>query len=237
MRAGLIVREIDRAAHAARILVLSPASVRSQWMQELDALFNLAVVDADTAWLRRASRDLPADVNPWSLPGVYLASIDFVKRPEALHPLESVRWDLVVIDEAHAATPGSDRRAAVHALALRSHRVLLLTATPHSGDDAQFTDLCAIQRTRILAAHRHLQPHAARYAVGRHGHPKPLSRGPVVCSPSTTCIGCWTGSTTRIWAESAGRPDRKGELIAAVLRKRALSARPPLPCRCAGASS
>ena len=144
VQAGLIIREIDRAAHAARILVLSPASVRSQWTQELDALFDLAVVDADAAWLRRASRDLPADVNPWALPGVYLASIDFVKRPEALHPLESVRWDLVVVDEAHAATPGSDRRAAVHALALRSHRLLLLTATPHSGDDAQFADLCAI---------------------------------------------------------------------------------------------
>ena len=53
-------------------------------------------------------------------------------------------WDLVIVDEAHACAGDSDRRAAVQALASRAAYVLLLTATPHSGDRESFLALCAI---------------------------------------------------------------------------------------------
>ena len=55
---------------------------------------------------RCVCRDLPPDVNPWTLPGLYLSSFDFIKRPEVLEPLEQVHWDIVVIDEAHGASLG-----------------------------------------------------------------------------------------------------------------------------------
>src|SRR6185436_318823 len=70
-----------------------------------------------------------------------------LRRPEVLRPLEDVCWDLLVVDEAHAATPGTARLTAVHAVALRSRRVVLLTATPHLGDDEQFRSLCRIGRS------------------------------------------------------------------------------------------
>ena len=59
------------------------------------------------------ARDLPPDVNPWSLPGIYISSLDLVKRPEVLRSLEEVTWDLCVVDEAHGAAPGTARLAAV----------------------------------------------------------------------------------------------------------------------------
>ena len=76
-------------------------------------VFGLQTTEAGARWLTCSAKELPPDVNPWSLPGIYLASTDFIKRPEALGPLEDVRWDLLVVDEAHTATPSSDRRAAV----------------------------------------------------------------------------------------------------------------------------
>jgi superfamily II DNA or RNA helicase len=222
IQAGIIVREIGAGSQAARILVVTPASLRDHWIEELRVRFDIQAVDADASWLRRVSQDLPPDVNPWSLPGVYVASMDFVKRPEALHPLESARWELVVLDEAHAATPASDRRAAIHALALRSRRVLLLSATPHSGDETQFADLCAI------GADSGATPIAV-FSRTRADTPLAEMRTrsrvvPVKLSETERAMHQLLDDyTERIWRESQRHGYPNGELVAAVLRKRALS--------------
>ena len=61
-----------------------------------------------------------------------------------MRSLEALIWDAVVIDEAHGLTGHSDRAHAVAALARRARTVVLLTATPHSGDDHAFGSLCSI---------------------------------------------------------------------------------------------
>jgi superfamily II DNA or RNA helicase len=143
IQAGLILAELAQN-DGFRGLVVAPAGLREQWSRELRDKFAIDASSADAEWLARVSRDLPADVNPWTLPGLYLASFDFIKRPEVLDPLEQVHWDIVIVDEAHGASLGTARRAAVHAVASRSKRVLLLTATPHAGDIQQFAALCRI---------------------------------------------------------------------------------------------
>ena len=126
-----------------RALILVPAGLRQQWIDELARHFRIDAVNADASWLRTVGRSLPPELNPWSPPGTYIASFDFVKRPEALRPLEALRWDLVIVDEAHAATVATNRRAAIDAIAQTSQRVVLLTATP-PGDAVQFAALCQI---------------------------------------------------------------------------------------------
>jgi superfamily II DNA or RNA helicase len=222
VEAGLIIREIATADRLARSLVLCPASLRRQWTRELADRFELQAIDTDDGWMRRAVGRLPPDVNPWSLPGVYVASMDFVKRPEVLHPLEQVRWDLLVMDEAHAAAPGTNRRAAVHAIGCRASRVVLLTATPHSGRDDHFAALCRIGdpsgRSPIILFSR------SRDAVSLGG---PSVRSSVVAldlSPAEqTMHRLLDAYTTGIWNESRRSGNLNGELIATLLRKRALS--------------
>ena len=129
---------------ACRALVLAPAGLRDQWMPSSPSRFGLTPLLADTAWLRSTSAERPAHVNPWSLPGIYVASHDFVKRPEVLRPLEDVTWDIVVIDEAHAATSGTDRRAAI----ARDRRTLAPRGAADRdaarGDPAELDALCRI---------------------------------------------------------------------------------------------
>ena len=60
------------------------------------------------------------------------------------------RWDILAIDEAHGTATDSARHAAVEALASRVPYMLLLTATPHNGDEAAFRSL---------------------YRTGQHGDP------------------------------------------------------------------
>lgn len=221
VEAGLVIREIAMRDLLSRTLVICPAALRAQWAGELATLFGVATFDADAAWMRTVARRLPPDVNPWSLPGVYLSSMDLVKRPEALRPLEDVRWDLLVVDEAHAATPASHRRAAIHALARRAVRVMLLTATPHSGDDEQFRSMCAIGRGPS-------SPPIALFNRSRAGAAgiAPVRSAVLSVRPTTAEHRAHRLLETylaRVWAASRRRGDPAAALVATVLGKRALS--------------
>jgi superfamily II DNA or RNA helicase len=222
VQAGLVISELCARSVMARVLVLVPAGLREQWAEELRRHFGLDTQAADATWLVTAGRDRPSTFNLWSPPGVYIASHDFVKRPEVFRPLEEVTWDLLVLDEAHAAACHTDRRTAADALARRSRRVLLLTATPHGDDPPQFEALCRIGdldegRSPILIFRRTRQDvgdgrprrsrlHLVQPSVAEHGLHEMLDR-----------------YTRQIWQESAQRGDDTARLVVILLRKRALS--------------
>jgi superfamily II DNA or RNA helicase len=142
IQAGLIVSELRTRRVADRVLVIAPAGVRDQWVQELSIRFGLEAHLADAPALRRLSATLPLGVNPWTIRRIAVASIDYVKRPEVLPALLAAPWDVLIVDEAHGAAGDSERQAAVAAIAARTAYVVLLTATPHSGDARSFASLC-----------------------------------------------------------------------------------------------
>jgi superfamily II DNA or RNA helicase len=219
VQAGLVVAQLDAPA---RVLIATPAGLRGQWQLELERHFGMAAVIADTAWLARRAADLPPDVSPWALPEVYIASFDLLKRPEVLRPLEDVTWDAVVVDEAHHAAPGTARRAALDAIARRARRVLLLTATPHDGDDeahAALLDLgaagpCPVPPIVFRRTRGSLGGGLARRTVLLAVRPTPAER---------RMHRQLAGYTARIAGEARRRGDRHARLAAIVLRKRALS--------------
>ena len=131
---GARARPRPRARRAAR-----PVGGRT-----VTSRLGLSAWTADPAAWRSARAKLPPGVNAWAAHPLVVASIDYVKQPDVLAAAAAVPWDLLVVDEAHNAGVGSDRRVAADALAARSTRVLLVTATPHAGDDDGFEALCAI---------------------------------------------------------------------------------------------
>jgi ERCC4-related helicase len=146
IQAGLLIAELLARDPDARILIVTPAGLREQWREELRDRFDVEAEVLDAAALTRATAMLPADVNPWAVPRVILASIDFVKRPDVIRSLESIVWDLVAFDEAHGLAGRSDRATAAELLARRGRRVLAITATPHSGDSAAYERLLTLGR-------------------------------------------------------------------------------------------
>jgi len=148
VQAGWIISDILHRRQDARVLVAVPASLRRQWQSELDTHFAIEAIAADAAWLRRTYVDFPADVDPWSLSGVYVTSIDFVKRAEVLRSLEQQTWDALIVDEAHTAAAPTERYAAVSRIASRARVVILITATPFSGDPAAFASMVGLGSTR-----------------------------------------------------------------------------------------
>ncbi|HUE86667.1 MAG TPA: helicase-related protein [Vicinamibacterales bacterium] len=138
VQAALIVSELRARGLAERVLVVTPASIREQWACELRDRFALDPVVFDQSTLAITAATLPPDVNPWKTAPLIISSIDLVKRPEVRVALESVPFDVLVVDEAHHLSPGTDRAAVVAELADRTPWVVLATATPHGGDDGAF---------------------------------------------------------------------------------------------------
>ena len=216
IQAGLVAAEVLSRHADGRVLIVTPASLREQWAAELDAKFGLrpAVLDARTAGGPHAR----ALTNPWSLHPVVITSIDFVKRSEVLRGLEPLVWDLAVFDEAHTLCGASERAAAAEGIARRSRCVLLLSATPHSGDDAAFARLCRLgmlARDRLLVFRRTRGD--AGLPTGRRT--RLLRVGP---SPAEAAMHrALLQYVRRVWdASGPGAPPR---LAMAVLLKRACS--------------
>ena len=141
IQAGLIVSETLARHHDAHVLIVCPAGLRTQWQDELIRRFHVHPVILDSTSLQRLP--LLDGINPWAAHPLILASTDYIKRPEVVRAFEPLVWDLLVVDEAHSIAGNSDRHAAVTLLAHRARELVLLTATPHSGDDIAFNRLIA----------------------------------------------------------------------------------------------
>lgn len=143
VQAGLIVAEALARVPDGHVLIVCPAGLRAQWQHELLTRFATPVRILDAAGLARSGAGIDPLANPWSVEPAVVTSIDFVKRPEVMRALEGLVWDVLVLDEAHNLATKSDRAAAANALALRARQVVMLSATPHSGDADAFARLCA----------------------------------------------------------------------------------------------
>ena len=138
IQAGMILAELRARGVVERALIVCPAGVRANWAAELQQRFGVTCAVLDQFAIAEQAMGLATGFNPWNMHGNIIASIDFIKRPEVLAALATVPIDLVIADEAHHLTPGTDRGEAVQALASRAPWCVLVTATPHSGDQAAF---------------------------------------------------------------------------------------------------
>jgi len=144
VQAGLILAEVLERQPEGRALVLCPAALRGQWQHELASRFGLASTLLDAGGVAHTASHFDVTANPWAACRLIVTSIDFIKRPEVMRAVEGLVWDVVVLDEAHNLTGRSDRGTAAAALAWRARIVVMLSATPHSGDEAAFARLCSL---------------------------------------------------------------------------------------------
>jgi len=147
VQAALIIAEIRQQRAEARVLVLAPASLLSQWSDELETRFSISAGLADAGHFARLRANLPYLSNPWQGPGVWIASPDYLKQAHVREAMPRAPFDLVVIDEAHTVAGPSQRHSALDAIARTARHVVLLTATPHDGDETRFNRLLSIGST------------------------------------------------------------------------------------------
>lgn len=220
IQAGLILSELRERGWIERALIVCPAGLRDTWARELAARFGIHAVILDQAAIAERTASLPPGVNPWSGHAVVIASIDFIKRDEVLAALAGEPIDLLIADEAHHLTPGTDRGAAVSRLASRATWCLLLSATPHSGDRTAFEYLENIgARGDAMTIFRRSRTDAG-FVSERRAHVLAVTPTPNEAALFTAL----EQYTRAIWRER-GRHDRAVRLIAVILSRRAASTR------------
>ncbi|KAA0230966.1 DEAD/DEAH box helicase [candidate division KSB1 bacterium] len=128
IEAGLVISQ-KWAERRHKILVITPSNLRKQWHQELAEKFFLTCRILETKSYNEAIRH--GNFRPFDAPEIIICSYHFARGKAA--DINAIRWDLVVIDEAHRLRnvyKPSNVIANTLKLALKDARKLLLTATP-----------------------------------------------------------------------------------------------------------
>jgi len=143
--AGLLLKEMKLRQAIERILIVVPAALTIQWQDEFLRFFNEPFTIISSALDQRQL------VDPWQRESQVIVSLDYAKMEDIRERIWQQHWDAVVIDEAHKCSAHTKRRTdrgpemektKRYQLAERltgpADHVLLLTATPHHGDDDRF---------------------------------------------------------------------------------------------------
>lgn len=139
---GLLLKELIIRSDVKRALIVSPGNLVEQWQDELYQKFNLHFNILTNEMLESS-----ASGNAFLEHDFLIARLDKLSRNEDVQKkLKAVEWDIVIIDEVHKLSANvtgnkvnyTKRYQLGKLLSNTARHFLLLTATPHSGNMANF---------------------------------------------------------------------------------------------------
>ncbi|BAZ47259.1 type III restriction enzyme res subunit (plasmid) [Chondrocystis sp. NIES-4102] len=141
IEAALICKEYLARGQIKSLLVLTPATLVSQWQVELNEKFAIPTITTDER-----------DCNPeefWHLNERIVASINTAKHKSHFQYVTEREWDLVIIDEAHHL---KNRRTLNWKLVNAIHKrfILMLTATPVQNNLVELFNLLTLLKPGLL---------------------------------------------------------------------------------------
>lgn len=183
IEAGLIAAELLACGDAERLVVLCSPQLAVQWQNELRTKFGMAAELLLPATATKLRRGVVGDRSLFEYYPYLVVSTDYVKQKSRRDEFALYCGDLVIVDEAHATVGVTSQTATsierfrlVRALAdKRDRHMLLLTATPHSGDHGQWTNLIGLLKDEFNdypeslsgEAQRGLRERLARHFIQR----------------------------------------------------------------------
>ena len=152
IEASLIVRELLDRGEIRRLTVLCPPHLTEQWQRELAEKFHIDAELVLSSTIRRLERDLPLGVSVFERYPFTVVSTDFIKSPRRAEDFALKCPECVIVDEAHGCTlaggVGRGRQLRYELLrkvtADAGRHLILVTATPHSGNEDAFRSLLSL---------------------------------------------------------------------------------------------
>ena len=151
IEAGLIARELYDRGEIEQFTVICPPHLCEQWQRELAEKFNFDVEVVRTGTVARLERGLRQDESVFEVYRFTVVSLDYIKSDRRRADFLRTCPDFIIVDEAHTCVHGNPNtrhqryqllKGLAHSEPLRS--MVLLTATPHSGNDAAFHNLLGL---------------------------------------------------------------------------------------------
>jgi len=161
VEACLVAREFIDRGEVPGLAVLCPPHLAEQWQLALAEQFHIdaeLVLSATAARLERTCRQ---DESLFERYAFTVVSTDYIKSERRRHEFLRTCPELVIVDEAHTCASGGGRSAGqqrhelLRALvdpsreAGSTRHLVLVTATPHSGNEATFRSLLSLLDRRF----------------------------------------------------------------------------------------
>ena len=156
IEAALIARELQDRGEIQRLAILCPPHLVEQWVRELVDRFHLNAVAVTATSAARLERGVPVGESLFQAHPVTVVSLDYIKSERHRHDFIRACPEFVIVDEAHTCVSvGRGRQLRfelLRALAANDERhLVLLTATPHSGDQDAFYGLLSLLKKEFAA--------------------------------------------------------------------------------------
>jgi len=150
IEAGLVVRELIDRGEADRLAVLCPPQLAEQWQSELRDKFHIEAELVLPSTASRLERGASLEQSLFDIYPYVIVSMDFIKSDRRREEFFRACPRLVIVDEAHTCAFGQEHRGRhqrhqlIKGLAADPERhLILVTATPHSGNEGAFRSLLA----------------------------------------------------------------------------------------------
>lgn len=175
IEAALIARELLDRGDIRRLSVLCPPHLTDQWQRELAERFHIDAIVVRSHTADRLERELAPGVSLFEAHPYTIVSLDYIKSDRRRDAFQRACPEFVIVDEAHTCTYGGQGRQLRYQL-LRGladdpgRHLVLLTATPHSGDEDAFYNLLGLLRSDF-ATLRDAEPErraSLREALAQH---------------------------------------------------------------------
>lgn len=149
IEAGLILRELMDRGEVDAFSVLCPPHLVEQWVLELTSRFGIEAVAVTSGTAARLERGLPLAQTLFDAYPYTVVSLDYIKAEKRREGFARACPDFAIVDEAHACVgthKGKQQRFELLSGLARDpeRRMILLTATPHSGDEEAFGRLLSL---------------------------------------------------------------------------------------------
>lgn len=156
IEAALIVRELLDRGEIGRMSVLCPPHLCEQWQRELKERFHINAVVVRNTTAGRLERGLPANESIFEAYPFTVVSLDYIKSDRRRDEFQRACPECVIVDEAHTCTHSGQGRQQRYSLlkglaANPERHLILLTATPHSGDEEAFYNLLGLLNPEFQA--------------------------------------------------------------------------------------
>ena len=145
--AGLYIKEMLLRGVADRVAIICPGGLAEQWQNELSTKFDLHFEIFGRAMAEDWTN---SSGNPFAAHNYLIMRMDQIARnKEYVQMLQDVHWDIAVVDEAHRMSAHyknkrteelnkTGRFMLGETIADTSENLLLMTATPHNGNEDDF---------------------------------------------------------------------------------------------------
>lgn len=150
VEALLIARELLDRGEIRKVTVICPPHLCEKWKSDMIRQFNLAAEVVRPGTAQKLERGLPAGKSIFDVVPFTVVSLDWIKSDRNREGFLRSCGEFVIVDEAHtcAARKGGGRQQRYELLrglaADPQRHLVLLTATPHSGDKEAFDNLLGL---------------------------------------------------------------------------------------------